>query len=172
MSTVKVSMSLTRNYGAYSPTWGAEVMAEVNSRADLLREYAKLQEHIHAAILDFEANMLTKLPASKGKAQPINEDKKGEPKPSTSWVKAVGIISEAKKGKTFYYAKTGQGTKWAKFGAPLYWDNFEGMTELEFKARADDAGEHVLPEGFYFAIQERNGKAYAIALAHKDSIEL
>lgn len=173
MSIVKVSQTLTRNYGAYSASWGAEIEADISSRADLLREYAKLQEHIHAAILDFEANMLTKLPASKGKALPITEDKKGEDGKKRQWVKAIGMIKEDKKGKAYYYAKTAQGTKWAKFGVSLYWDNFEGMTELEYKARADEAGEIVFPEDMYVMVVSVPGKPdRAVALAHKDTIEL
>lgn len=172
MSTVKVSTTLTRNYGAWSATFGIETDIDAARGTDVMAERDKHLTLLRAEFLDFEANQLRNLPAAAGRGKSIANDVKGDTGLKRQWVRALGIISETKKGKTYYYAKTAEGTKWSKFGVSLYFDNFEGMTEEEFKKRADKEGQHVLPDDFYVAVVSQEGKPdKAVALAHKDLID-
>jgi hypothetical protein len=176
MSTVKVSRTMTRHYGAYSQSWSIEVEESVSSRADLIAAYARLDEHLIASILDFEKQTIRSLPGRMGfqgkPTQSIDQDQKGEGRPETEWVKAIGMIKEHKKGKDYFYVKTAPGTKWSKHGVSCYLDNFEGMTQQEYDKRKDQAGEIVFPEDFYVCVVKQAGKPdRAIALRHKDMIE-
>lgn len=176
MRPVKVSQTMTRNYGMYTMSFGAETTIEASTRADFIREQAALTETLKAAILDFEMNQLRSLPGFKGKPAsypPINQDQKGAPAAKGVWVRALGMIKETKKGKDYFYIKTAEGTKWSKFGVSLYFDNFEGMTRLEYDKRCDAAGELLFPEDMYVAVISQEGKPdRAMALQHKDTIDL
>lgn len=173
MSTVKVTTSISRNYGAYTPTWGITTEIDATRGTDIMAERQKHWDLLKAEILDFEANTLRDLPAQQRMSKSIADDKKGDDGSKGQWVRALGIVREVKKGgKAYYYAKTAKGTKWSTHGVSLYFDNFEGMTELEFEKRADSNGELLLPEDMYVAIISRAGKPdRAMALAHKDLID-
>lgn len=172
MATVTVTSKLVRNYGAYSSEWGIEQAVEVNSRKDLIEAYAKMQEHLIASILDFEKNTLTRLPGFDQKRPPtIDQDKK--PAREIEWVKAVGIFAERKKGKTYFYAKTAPGSKWNKHGAPLYWDDFKGLTLAMWTDKQIGDNLDIAPEDeMYFCILKVPGKPdKAIMITHKDEID-
>lgn len=171
MSTkqVNITRTITRNYGAITSTWTIQMNEQVSTRADVLRLCASADETIHAAMLDYEANSLKQIqPAPK---KTIADDQKGETgEGEFKWVKAVGIVKVHEKGKVFYKARTSD-KQFVKFGLPVYFDNFKGMSELEFSKRADEDGELVFDEGMMFlAVKEKNGWR-ARRLAHKDMIE-
>ena len=173
MPVINVTCKLVRNYGAYSSEWGIAQDTEINSRKDLIEAYAKMQDHLIAAILDFEKNTLTRLPAFDQRKMPsIDQDKK--PAREVEWVKAIGISAERKKGKVYFYAKTAPGSKWNKHGAPLYWDDFKGLTlAMWTEQQVGDNLEIPLEDEMYFCILKVPGKPdKAIGLAHKDTIEV
>lgn len=176
MPPVKVTATLTRNYGSYTSSWGAEIEADVKTRKDLIDAYAGLHEHIKACILDFEANMLRTLPAAQGRrqaplntsTQSIDKDEKGAPK--AVWAKAVSMFAEFKKGKHYFYIQTWEGTKWSKHGVPCYLDNFTGLADGIVDKLKEGEVIKFEPD-MYVAIVTRFGRDYGIALMHKDMID-
>lgn len=174
MPPVKVKTTITRNYGAYSAAFGLEVEIEATKRVEVIDEYTRLHETIRIAILDFEQNMLRKLPAAPGnRAAPtmpsIDQDTKGAPK--GQWVKAFKMYSESKKGKQFFYIQTWSGTKWSKHGVPVYLDNFEGLGETAL-AHLMDGKEINFEPDMYVAIVTVNDRDKGVRLAHKDEIDV
>lgn len=164
---VTLKIKVVRNYGPVSQTWEASGVFEVTTRADAMRGYESLQGVIDATRLDFEAVHLPKMtPAPKS----IDQDQKGVGE-DKKWVRALGITKVTEKGKTNYKVMTAPGTQFAKYGLSLYWDNFKGMTELEYSKRADENGDHVLPDDFMVLAVKENGFWRARAIAHKDMMD-
>lgn len=174
MSTVKVRTGLTRNYGSYTASFEVESLIDGEPRGtDILAEQDKHMKLLRLSILDFEANHLRGLPGKASKTPSIADDKKGDDGSKGQWVKALGIVKENKKGQDYFYIKTAKGTKWSTHGVSFYWDNFEGMTLLEYQKRADANGEVLFPDGFYVAVIQRAGKPdRGVAIRHKDEIDV
>lgn len=165
-TTVKLTTTISRTYGAVTASWGMECTVSVNSRSDILKEYARLHDHIRAEMIDFESATLPRLPAP----APDGLPEANAQRPAAEWHPLVEIFVEVKKGAKFYYAKTSSG-KHMRFGAPLYFDNFKGLTETEFDERAKDGSIKYDPMQCRVLIREKNGKHYAIAFATKDEID-
>jgi hypothetical protein len=176
MSTVKVRTALTRNYGAYTAHVEIESEVEAGNGTDILAERDKHWKLLRLEIIEFETHHLRGLQGKKAVDQAtksIDQDVKGDDGTKGQWVKALGIVCEHKKGQDYFYIKTAKGTKWSTHGVSFYWDNFEGMTKLEYDKRKDASGEVVFPEDMYVAIISRAGKPdRGVALSHKDNIEV
>jgi hypothetical protein len=170
---VKISTTITRRYGAITTSWGMEDEVTVSGRSDLLREYARMHDHIKAAMIDFESATLPRLPLphvkEEGPTQGLPEaEKKTDEK--IGWFPLEAIYVEGKKGQKFYYAKTSYGP-FMRHGAPLYWDSFQGMNLDTFEAENVGGWMKFDADQFRVRVIKRNEKYYAQAVSHKDKVK-
>lgn len=166
-SKVKLTTSITRTYGAVTASWGMECEVMISNRSDILKEYARMHDHIRAEMIDFESATLPRLPAPAvnglPEAQPSTDEKVG-------WFPLKAIYVEGKKGQKFYYAQTSHGF-YMRHGAPLYWDSFHGLNLDTFEAE-NVGGWLKFEEGQYMVrVIKRGEKYYAQAFAHKDKVK-
>lgn len=166
-SKIKLTTSISRTYGAITTSWGMECECEVSSRSDILREYARMHDHIRAEMIDFESARLPNLPAPSA-SQGLPEAEK-QPDEKVGWFPLKAIYCEGKKGQKFYYAQTVHGF-YMRHGAPLYWDSFNGLNLDTFEAE-NSGGWLKFEEGQYFvSVVKRGEKYYARAMRHKDKL--
>lgn len=166
---VKLSTSISRSYGAITTTWGMEIEAQVSNRSDIIREYARMHEHIRAEMIDYESATLPKLPTPSQVQPQEGLPEANHTRPVAEWMPLKAIFREVKKGKAFFYAQTSMG-RFMRHGAPLYWDNCKGFSLKAFEEQAVGETVEFDPDQIKVLIREKQGKFYAIAVAHKDTI--
>lgn len=156
---VKLTVNLTRKYGAVETSFGIQRDVEVTTASDILRGYDVLCQIVEAQIIEYENNRLKDLPA------PVMAQGKGAAAAAAAWFPATKLILSVNNGKKFWRIMPGGNSEWKKYGATIFWDTFEGMTEAEAKETLQPGEfEAKLPDGARVLIAVQGGRPKAIKL--------
>ena len=165
---VKLSVTVTRHYGAVSVGFEISGTFMVKTRSDVMRENNRMLDTLDIQIEDYERTRLPNLPVPQTSGKNIANDMKGAPSPK--WFPAKELYFTVKDKKKYWYVRPTEGN-WTKFGAAVYWDRMNGLTEAEAKDMIDpETFSHTFGENIMVLIEIFQGKPRAIAIAHRDTI--
>lgn len=162
---VKLSVNLTRKYGAVELSFGIIRDVEVEGARDILEKYDTLCAIVEAQIIEYENHRLSKLPAP---TQQLGGSGKGG-KDQPIWYPATKLILSVNQGKKFWRIMPGGDCPFKKFGATIFWDTFEGLTEKEAKEMLQPGEFEVpLPSDWRVLVVVQGGKPKALKLGVVD----
>lgn len=126
---VKLNVQLTRKYGAVELSFGIVRDVEVETAKDILEKYDTLCAIVEAQMVEYENHRLSRLPA------PVQQQS-GSGKGGNNaaiWYPATKLILSVNQGRKLWRIMPGGDCPFKKFGATIFWDSFEGLTEQEAK---------------------------------------
>lgn len=148
MKKIKLSASITRNYGRVGATFGAETETEVSGDMDASRQWLELVGLIHFQFEEFEANIL------KTEARDVSPATGNLPGNRETF-KATFFTLEVKQGGKKFYSIQTEEPAFSRFGAACYPDFLERYPSLV----NDLAGDYklALPPGTLVTV-DKSGK--------------
>lgn len=154
---IRLSATITRNYGRVSASFGAEQDVEVASDMEAARRYDELLGLVHFQFEEFEANML------RNEGRDASVPVPNMPGQSEVFTAAKFVLEVKQGGKRFYSIQTKE-PAFSQYGIPCYPEFLDNYPELVQQLGNDFTVD--LPAGTKVKVDKSGKFKKAVALSY------